>query len=264
MKFVALALASPSTEPRYFEYFLDPKNHRPGTPLDMISCHFYAVPSPDEDVEISQHTFFDQAEKFLTTVRYVESIRQRLSPQTRTTMDEIGSIYSSDFEQSKPDYVYQPLPESYWNLSGATYAYLYAELAKQGIDAAGESQLVGYPTQYPSVSMVDWNTGQPNARYGVLKLIHDHLGPGDKLVETNSTVPYVYAQSFLARDGQRKVLLVNKRNRTFEISLADSDGAAMEVVDQSTRNQPAESTLVKDGKVSLGGFAVAIVTLRRN
>jgi hypothetical protein len=80
MKFVALALASPSTEPRYFEYFLDPKNHRPGTPLDMISYHFYAVPSPDENVEISQHTFFDQAEKFLTTVRYVESIRQRLSP----------------------------------------------------------------------------------------------------------------------------------------------------------------------------------------
>jgi len=30
-----------------------------------------------------------------------------------------------------------------------------------GIDLAGESQLVGYPTQLPSVSMMDWIDGKP-------------------------------------------------------------------------------------------------------
>ena len=64
------------------------------------------------------------------------------------------------------------------------YAYLYVELAKRGVEVAGESQLVGYPTQFPSVSMVDWDTGQPNARFWVLKLLRDNFGPGDKLVET--------------------------------------------------------------------------------
>jgi len=261
MKFVALALASPSNEPEQFEYFLNPRNHQAGIPLDMISYHFYAVPSPDETVEVSQFTFFDQAERFLNMVRYVESIRQRLSPGTRTTIDEIGSIYNSDFGQDKADYVYKPLPESYWNLSAATYAYVYSELAKLGIDVAGESQLVGYPTQFPSVSMVDWTTGQPNARYWALKLIHDNLGPGDKLVETSSSSPYVYAQGFVAHDGTRKTLLISKRNRAIEIELPGSDGAQIAVVDQSTGTQPPASGMVKNGKITLGGFAVAIVTL---
>jgi hypothetical protein len=260
MKFVGLALASPSNAPHQFEYFLNPKNHKAGIPLDMISYHFYAVPSPDETTEVSQFTFFDQAERFLNTVRYVESIRQRLSPHTRTTIDEIGSIYNSDFGQDKPDYVYKPLPESYWNLSAATYAYVYAELAKLGIDVAGESQLVGYPTQFPSVSMVDWKSGQPNARYWVLKLIHDNLGPGDKLVETNSGSPYVYAQSFVTRDGERKMLLVSKRNRTIKIALDGAEGARVDTVDQTTGNQPPSKSAVRGGQISLGGLAVAIVT----
>ena len=33
-KFVGLGLAAPSTNPKYFEYFLDPKNHESGIPLD--------------------------------------------------------------------------------------------------------------------------------------------------------------------------------------------------------------------------------------
>lgn len=263
MKFVALALSSPSTEPQYFEYFLNPRNHQPGIPLDMISYHFYAVPYPDETIEISQHTFFAQADRFLSTVHYVESIRQRLSPRTRTTIDELGSIYSSDFDQDKPDYAYQPLPESYWNLSGATFAYLYAELAKLGIDVAGESQLVGYPSQFPSVSMVDWNTGQPNARYWVLKLIHDNVGPGDKLVDTSSTTPYVYAQGFLSHDGSRRVLLVNKRNRAFEISIPGGRGGGVQYVDQSTGSGPPASFAISNDTLPLQGFGVAVVTLSR-
>jgi len=49
IKFVALALAAPAKNPAFFEYFLNPKNHKPGVPLDMISYHFYASPAPDEN-----------------------------------------------------------------------------------------------------------------------------------------------------------------------------------------------------------------------
>ena len=43
MKFVGVSVAYPSGDARMFEYFLNPKNHKPGIPLDMISYHFYAI-----------------------------------------------------------------------------------------------------------------------------------------------------------------------------------------------------------------------------
>src|ERR1039458_1232492 len=81
------------------------------------------------------------------------------------------------------------------------------------------SQLVGYPTQYPSVSLVDWETGQPNARFWVLKLLKDHFGSGDKLVRTSQPSPFVYAQAFLGGSGKRTLLLGLRRNRDAEITV---------------------------------------------
>src|SRR5246127_2959057 len=144
MKFVGMALAIP-IEPHYFEYFLDHKNHKPGVPLDFISYHFYAVPSVDETPEVEQFTYFAQADGFLKTVRYIEAIRKRLSPETKTTIDELGVISADDLAQGTPGHVAQPIPTSYWNLAGAMYAYLFGELTQIGIDVAGESQLVGFP-----------------------------------------------------------------------------------------------------------------------
>jgi hypothetical protein len=86
-------------EPKFFEYFLDPRNHRPAIPIDMISYHFYATPTPDETPEVQQFTVFDQADRFLSLVKYIELIRQRLSPDTRTTIDEIGIISAADSAQ---------------------------------------------------------------------------------------------------------------------------------------------------------------------
>ena len=154
MKFAALALAGPSQSPEYFEYFLNHAHHKAGIPLDMITYHFYANPAEDETPEIQQYTFFDQADHFLDTVRYVNTMRARLSPETQIDINELGSIEADD-NRSGPILI----PNSYWNLSGALYAYVYGELAKLGIEYDGESQLVGYPTQFPSVSLVDWDNG---------------------------------------------------------------------------------------------------------
>jgi len=258
MRFVALALAAPSDNPSMFEYFLNPKNHAAGVSLDMISYHFYAGPAPDETPEIQQYTFFDQADRFLATVRYIEAIRQRLSPATGTTVNEIGSISADDGGQDKPDHVVKPIPDSYWNLSGATFAYVFGQLATLGIDIAGESQLVGYPTQFPSVSMVDWNTGAPNARFRVLELLKDNFGPGDKIVATSSGTPYVYALGFITRDGKRKLLLVNKRDREIELKLPEA-AREIEFVDQTTKGDPPVTAPLNGTEVKLRGFSVAVV-----
>ena len=249
-KFVGLALAAPSSHPEMFEYFLDHKNHRPGIPLDMISYHFYATPAAAETAEDWQYTFFDQADGFLNTVRYVEQIRKRLSPETRTTLDEIGNILPGDPAGK------ETIPDVYWNASGALYAYVYLQAMRMGIDIVGESQLVGYPTQFPSVSMVDWTTGDPNARFWALKLIHDHFAPGDKLVPTGGATDEVMAQAFVTPKG-RALLLVNKRNAKNTVRLrAEWKDAEASVVDSSA----APHAVAFDGSaIELGPFAVAIV-----
>jgi len=260
IKFVGISAAGPSYEPDRFEYFLNPQNHKPRIPLDAISYHFYATPARDETPDVQQYTFWAQAEGFLNTVRYIEVIRKRLSPKTATMINEIGAISANDGGQDQPGHVTQPIPASYWNLCGAMYAYLFGELAKMGIETVNSSQLVGYPTQFPSVSLVNWETGQPNARFWVLKLLRDSLGPGDKLVRTSSPSPYVYAQAFLTRDNKHRLLLVNKRNREIEVTLPQA-GATVRVVDQTTGFQPAASGKMAGASLRLGGYAVAVVEL---
>jgi hypothetical protein len=266
-KFVGVSLAIPGDQPDFFEYFLDRKNHQPGVPLDYISYHFYAVPKPDENLDIQQHTVFAQADGFLHTVRYIESIRKRLSPNTGTTINEIGIISADDSAQVDPSHVAKPIPDSYWNLAGAEYAYIFAELTQLGIDVAGESQLVGYPTQFPSVSMIDWTNGKPNARVWVLKLLHDNFGPGDKIVEIAppspfaSSHPYVYALAVVTKQGKRRILLVNKRDANFDLSIFGATGGQLERVDVTTGFQPPSSMKLTTDNITLHGFSVAVLTL---
>jgi hypothetical protein len=253
-KFVGLAMAMPSLSPGYFEYFLNHKNHRPGTPLDMISYHFYATPVSGQTIDSGQYTFFDQGAGFLNTVRYIESIRKRLSPETRTTIDELGVILPTD--NTAEDKV--PPPPAYWNLAGALYAHMFIELSRLQIDAIGESQLIGYPTQYPSVSMMDWTNNKPNARYWVLKLIKDSIHPGDRLVETQIGGSNLTAQAFDTAAGH-KLLLVNKRNWAVDVSLTDADKATAFTVDGKTGDGPARVVKPAGGTITLEPFAVTVV-----
>lgn len=263
-KFVGLALAQPSTAPEYFEYFLNPKNHRPGIPLDFISFHFYATPALDEGPDAWQHTFFNQADGFLAVTRYILAIRDRLSPETKIDTDELGVILPTDgleirANKALPDHI----PHRYWNAAASLYAYLFVELSRMGVDVIGESQLVGYPSQFPSVSMVDYNNGKPNARCWVLKLIIDNFHPGDRLVTTlpssSSDEDQPYVQGFVTPAG-RKVLLVNKSNHeetaTVPEDLAD---AAFATVDETTGDNPPRTGTLQGTELTLAPFAVTVL-----
>ena len=260
---MGLALAMPSDDARYFEYFLNPANHKPGIPLDYVSYHFYASPSPDQDLNNWQYTFFDQADRFLATTRYIEVIRQRLSPQTKTDTDELGVILASDeseIAESKahPD----TIPKLYWNAAGSLYAYLYIELAKLGIDVIGESQLVGYPSQFPSVSMIDWKNGKPNARFWVLSLIKDNFHPGDQLVETTlSGHSDIDAEGFVTPSG-KKLLLLNKRNRAIDVTLPkDAQNGNLLIVDEASGEGAARASKAEGAHVKMAPFAVVVVSV---
>ncbi len=254
-KFMGMALGNPSDHPEFVEYFLNLANHKKGIPLDFISYHFYASPAPSETIADWQYTFFDQADGFLNTVRYIENIRKRLSPQTKADTDELGVILPTD--NNPQDKV--PPPKAYWNLASSLYAYLFIELSRLQIDVIGESQLIGYPTQFPSVSMMNWENNKPNARFWVLKLLKDNFHPGDEMVETDIGSPDLAAQAYITSAGH-KILIVNKRNRAFEIALPDAGKASALTVDLSTGDGPARNIMPADGKIMLQPFAVTVVS----
>lgn len=260
LKFVGTALANPSKNPAMFEYFLNPANHQAGVPLDFISYHFYATPTADQTIDDWQFTFFDQAEGFLNTVRFADNIRKRYSPATKTDLDELGVILSEDGKEiDTPGYVARDEPAGYYNLAGAMYAHLYVELARIGIDVVGESQLVGYKSQFPSVSMMNYATGDPNPRYWILKLLKDHLGPGDKLVATSTPDDGVTAQAFDTAKG-KQLLVINKRNQRKDLDLpADAAGATLTFVAPSGKDQAPVEKPLGGTQLHLEPFEVAVI-----
>lgn len=257
-KFIGMALANVDTTPDWFEYFLNPANHKPGVPLDMISYHCYTSANPELGLDAYQYPVFEKADAFLNTVTYIESIRKRLSPNTKSDLDELGTFVSDKMRD-------QPIPKTYWNLSAAAYAYFFLGLTKQGIDVIGESQLVGFPSQYPDVTMINYNNNKPNARYWVLKLIKDNINSGDKLVQTGVDGDYggdLAAQGFITASG-KKVLIVNKRNKTIMVKLpAEYKGSELSTVDEdSGDNAPTKATITADF-IQMKPFAVSMIKVK--
>jgi len=209
----------------------------------------------------------------LNTVRYIDSIRKRLSPATLVNLEELGTILPLEqLFSSGPSKPYV-IPGAYWNLSAALYAYLYMEATKLGIDAAGESQLLAdSPEMNSSVAMMDRKTGQPTARFRVLQLIKNHFGPGDQLIFTrlgpwaNLGVPFgeaadVAAQAFVTAKG-KKLLLVNKRAEPRNISTRLMGRITdMEVMDVKTGDDAPRHEKVQGETLHLEPFAVAVVTI---
>ena len=265
LKFMALALAQPSKTPDMFEYFLNPAHHRQGAPMDFITYHFYATPSPEEGLDDWQYTFFNQEEGFLNTVRFAENIRKRYAPTVKTDLNELGVILPEDEKEINETnkgtgYVAKDEPKAYWNAAGAMYADLYAQCAAMGIDVIGESQLVGYKSQFPSVTMIDYKTSEPNARYWVLKLLLENFGPGDKLAATTGPMRTYAAQAFDTTHG-RRLLVINKRNREQQVPLAaDLAGGTVTYVAPSTGDGKPQSKPLSGTTLVLEPFEVAVVS----
>jgi hypothetical protein len=261
LKFMAIALAHPSLNPRMFEYFLNPAHHKPGIPIDFITYHYYAEPTPRETLEDWQYTFFATAQGFVNTVRYVEEIRKRLNPSVKTDLNELGVILQEDFlENRNAGYVGKPEPEGYFALAAAMYAHLFAEFSRQGIDVIGESQLVGYPSQFPSVTMMDYHNSRPNPRFWVLKLLLDNFHPGDKLVQTDSSTPDISAQAYETSKG-RSLLLINLRNIAQNVTVpAEFAGGSISCVAVSTGDNPPATARVDGRTLHLESFETAVVS----
>jgi hypothetical protein len=262
MKFSGLALAFPEKGEPYVEHFLDPKNHKPGIPVDMFSYHNYIGSDGKEwktdpkELEKQQYAYFERADNFLKVVDRLNAIKQRIAPNVKTYINELGTLPPGD--PADPKVV---ITEDYWVLSSAMFAYAYIGVAKKGIDLLAIAELIDYPGQFAGTTIVNWDTGIPNARYWGMKLLHDNFGVGDKLVASGVQDKAFLSQGFITTKGVRKVLLINKSGRSIKVKVPGADKAKMEYVDLSTGSKPPALKVLDSPVVELQPHAVAVLTL---
>ena len=79
------------------------------------------------------------------------------------------------------------------------------------------------------------------------------------MLETELKTPSVHAQAFADEKGVKKILLINKRSRNFDIEIPGITGGSLQVVDQ-TKNEIAINKIGQD-KITLNGFGVGVVTM---
>jgi hypothetical protein len=260
LKFTGASLAVPDHSEEFFNYFLDHSRHAPHVRLDAISYHFYALEKKDESLGEKTASFFAQADHFLETVKKIEAIRKRLSPATKTQINETGCIAATDQFEGPEKMSGTGIVPAYWNLCGAMFSYVAGNLAEMGIDVVGASQLVGHPSQFPSVSLLDWTTGLPNPRYDSLKLLIDNLAPGDRFANSSVDDPRLYVLPLIARNGQRKIILVNKSSDDLEVNVAGNT-AQNEVHVDATAPGLRKSGDLRSNHIILHAFAVMCVTM---
>ncbi|CAF1343299.1 unnamed protein product [Adineta steineri] len=264
MKYVGMALEN-HNEFNFYKYFLNHSNHAPDIPLDMISYHFYAIGTSRTDPQ-SWENFFPQLDKFTIEVEQIEQIRKNLSPQTRTTIDELGVILPNDNDPNAPLF-----PLIYWNAAAALYAYSWGKLSRQNIDVVGHSQLVGYPQlpnlqlepQYPSVALLNWTTGEGTAKYWISKLLIDTADiDNDQAVITRTTDvgdQNIFSQAFTGKNNRRWVLIINKRYASMNVSLSGCTGGKMQIINEASGFGPPTEITLTSNQITLTPFAIAIV-----
>ena len=266
MKFSALALAEASSI-HYFEYFLTHKNHKPGIPLDMVSYHKYVLAEAGRTLQEWQHDMFADADRFLVTVQQIERIRKRLSPDTKTFISELG-IMSGDEAASAAaarkglsTYQLPSIPREYWTLGASVFAYSYLDAVREGVDMVAASELVDYPGNVAGTTLIDWKTGEPNAVYRVVKLLHDTLPQGAQLVRTSVKGGGVEAQGFEVST-EKRLLLINKSLETINVKIHGASDARTSTVDIGTGSAPPREGRWDHDEIMLPPQAVVIAVLR--
>ena len=111
------------------------------------------------------------------------------------------------------------------------------------------------------MSLLDWKTGEPNARYRVLQLLHDSFGPGDRIAETKQPLSDVFAQAYVGPAGQRKLLLINKRDHDVSVGVPRAAGKPGKYVDLTTASRPPISFAAPSGDLTVHAFSVMVLQM---
>lgn len=261
VKFVALNLPnidSNVTVQAWTSYFLNSSNHAPdvwdAVQAGMIGFHGYPTGpfgpfTRDPTTFAGMFTYLDDFVEY-KVLPLLGVIASSAAPAVRIALDEEGV----DMDNVLAGGVAPPGDNPrFWVAGGSYWAYLWAKCAALGpsVYVVGQSQYMDAPGQEPSVTMLDWSTGLPTAKYWTLELILRTVAMGDSLVQTtvppgsNSTV--LHALGFLHSPRKTpSLLLINKNNVLGTVTVQATGGTAAGscaalCVDESTGLGPAHS-----------------------
>jgi hypothetical protein len=177
----------------------------------------------------------------------------------------------------------------YWNAAAALYAYAWAKLSRQGINIVGHSQLVGqyliyrsflifvlicligFPElpdlqlqpQFPSVALLNWTTGEGTAKFWTSKLLIETVDvDNDQAVVTQTTDvggANIFSQAFVGKNGRRWVLIINKRYANVDVTLPESTGGRMQIINEASGFGPATEIALTSNNITLTPYAIAVI-----
>jgi hypothetical protein len=119
---------------------------------------------------------------------------------------------------------------------------------------------------FAGTTLVNCETGEPNQRYWTAKLLLDNFGPGDKLVSTfagmqEGNYSRVFAQGYITKKGQSKLLIVNKLEEEAKVVLPQGvKTKKAKVVNLDTGTKPPQDAVIANGVLKLDAYGVAVVT----
>jgi hypothetical protein len=273
MKFVGLVMGLPEEHPGDVLYFLDPKHHASGIPLDAITLHFYARYGPWDARPAQVASTFAQAKAFVDDMRYVSAVRDLESPATQVMVDELGTIVGTEAPQVPwPRALASEIP-FHLRLSAAMYAYIYGCFAQMGMESIGQTGMNagvaggGKVGAYAALTMLEPRTAAPNVRYEVARLLMSQFPPGSKVVHSYTGIgvwgnPFpIYVQAFISPDGQRRVLLVNEQDAPNSAVIPEAKGARIHYVESRSGTARYEERVAGSDMVTLGALDVAVLTI---
>lgn len=236
------------------EYFLNVSNHAPDV-RDAVGSYigYHAYPSGHIKSKDDLASFFTYVDDFVDNkVTAVQLVVDKLAPGAITMLDECGTTAPIFGGLADP---------TYWVASGAYWAYFWARAAVRhgaNVGVVGQSQFMDSADREPGVTMMDWETGNATAKYWVTRLVAESTSLGDIFRNTTVDSARVYAQGF-THAGERRVLLINKQNANTTVLLAGAESAR--VVDERTHQSPPRDETGLEGRIVLGAFATAVVTV---
>ena len=156
------------------------------------------------------------------------------------------------------------------------FGYAVGLMAELGFLDVGQDQLAGGPPPDNEgvVSMLDWTTGQPNAKYFSVQMMAAAFGTGTKGVigiektlypSTNTTEIYVLPFK-RADDGARRLIICSKLSVPLNVTLTGGfcDNGKARVLEAAASSDtpgfdpPVDRALV-GGKIHLAAWALATV-----
>ena len=163
------------------------------------------------------------------------------------------------------------------NLAASWFGYAVGNMAELGFMDVGQDQLVGGPSpdNESPVSMLDWHTGQPNAKYFSVQMLAAAFGTGTKGVvgvekalypSTNTSAIYVLPYTRVDDGGSRRLIICSKLNHDMQLTIVGGwcergTALVLEAKDgaPSPGFDPPVDRQVVGGKIALGAWALATI-----